>query len=532
MCSAGQGRQLIGQLIRFHFDPLRVRLRGEPKNVTGEREITDSGTKGHLLDTDGHGPTRLGKITKGSEVELQVEKLAFGGKAIAKADGFVIFLDHGVPGETVKALITRKKQNYAEARAIGTLLQSRDYRPPVCAHFGICGGCQWQDISYESQLFWKRAHVVECLGHIAGAGEPEVAPIIASPETAYYRNKMEFTFSDRRWLLAEELEREPGPESLFALGLHVRGFFDKVCNIDSCVLQSEETSAIMREVRQWAAKSGLPAYSIRTHQGFWRFLVIRAAKSTGQVLVHLITSASRGSDRIVDRLSEHVRSKFPRVTTFVHSINNKKSQVAVGDASRNLFGPGFIEERLGDKGGKLCFRISAHSFFQTNTLGALNLYETASRLAAFEGTEKVWDLYCGTGSIGLYIASRVKSVIGIELVEEAVRDAHENCRINNIGNCSFLAGDLKDTIGKALERGRPDVAIVDPPRAGMHPKVVKTLLEILPERIIAVSCNPASLARDAALLIEAYNIAEVQPIDLFPHTPHVECIIRFDRKQT
>jgi 23S rRNA (uracil1939-C5)-methyltransferase len=472
------------------------------------------------------------KIIKGTEIELQVEKLAFGGKAVAKVGGFVVFLDHAVPGQTVRALITRKKRNYAEARVIETLSQPPDYRPPVCPHFGICGGCQWQDISYETQLFWKRAHVVESLGHIAGAGEMEVASIVASPETLHYRNKMEFTFSDRRWLLAEELDRDFGSESLFALGLHVRGLFDKVCNIDKCILHSLEASAIMREVRQWAAKSGLPAYSIRTHQGFWRFLVIREAKSTGGILVHLITSGSPRSDLVVDRLSEYLLPKFPRVTTFVHSINDKKSQVAIGDSSRNVFGPGFIEERLGEKGERLRFRISAHSFFQTNTLGAQNLYETVSSLGAFEGTEKVWDLYCGTGSIGLYIASRVKSVIGIELVEDAVHDAIENCRINDIGNCSFLAGDLKDTIGKASQMGRPDVVIVDPPRAGMHPKVVKTLLEILPERIIAVSCNPASLARDAALLIEAYNIKEVRPIDLFPHTPHVECVVRFDRKET
>jgi len=467
---------------------------------------------------------RMEKITKGTQIELQVEKLAFGGKAVAKVDGFVVFLNHAVPGQMVKALITKKKKNYAEARVIETLTQSPDYRAPVCPHFGICGGCSWQDISYEAQLFWKRAHVVECLGHIAGAGETEVAPIIASPETQHYRNKMEFTFSDRRWLLAEELDREFSRESLFALGLHVKGLFDKVCNIDNCVLQSQESSAILLEVRRWAIESGLAAYNIRTHLGFWRFLVIREAKSTGQMLIHLITSANPHEDRTINRLSDHLLSKFPGVTTLIHSTNDKNSQVAVGDSSRVLFGPGFIEEKFGE----LRFQISANSFFQTNTFGAKNLYDTVSRLAGFEGFENVWDLYCGTGTIGLYIASLVKSVIGIELVEDAVHDAHENCRINNIGNCSFLAGDLKDVIAKAAQMGRPDVVIVDPPRAGMHPKVVKALLETRPKRIIAVSCNPASLARDAALLLEAYDIKEVQPIDLFPHTPHVECVVRFD----
>lgn len=468
----------------------------------------------------------MDKIAKGAEIELRIDKLAFGGKALARVDGFVVFLDRAVPGQTVKALITRKKRNYAEAKVIETISQSPGYRPPVCPHFGVCGGCLWQDISYEEQLFWKKAHIAECLEHIAGAAEMDIKPVTASPEVFHYRNKMEFTFSDRRWLLAEELERDFDPRSLFGLGLHVRGLFDKVLNIDTCYLQSPDAGAILREVRQWTATSGLPAYSVRTHEGFWRFLVIREAKSTGQILVHLITSGRPGAAGAVDLLVEHLRSKFPRITTLIHSVSDKSSQVAVGDSSRVAFGPGYIEEALGE----LRFRISAHSFFQTNTLAALKLYETIGRLAGFEGPEKVWDLYCGTGSIGLYIASRVRSVIGIELVEEAVRDARENCLINNIGNCSFLGGDLKEVIGKASQMGRPDVVIVDPPRAGMHPKVVKSLLETLPERIIAVSCNPASLARDAALLLDAYDIREVQPIDLFPHTPHLECVVRFDRK--
>jgi 23S rRNA (uracil1939-C5)-methyltransferase len=467
------------------------------------------------------------KIAKGAEIELQVDKLAFGGKGLSRVDGFVVFLDRAVPGQRVKARITRKKRNYAEARVIETLSQPPGYKPPVCEHFGVCGGCFWQDISYEEQLFWKKAHIAECLEHIGGAGPIEIEPVVASPEAFHYRNKMEFTFSDRRWLLAEELERDFDHQSIFGLGLHVRGLFDKVLNINTCHLQSPEASAILREVRQWAARSGLPAYRARTHEGFWRFLVIREAKNTGQLLVHLITSGTKGTEGGVDLLVEHLRSKFPQITTLIHSISDKSSQVAVGDSSRVAFGPGYIEETLGE----LRFRISAHSFFQTNTRAALKLYETIDQLAAFDGSEKVWDLYCGTGSIGLYIASRVKNVIGIELVEEAVRDARENCLINNIDNCSFLGGDLKDVIGKASQTGRPDVVIVDPPRAGMHPKVVKSLLETLPERIIAVSCNPASLARDAASLLDAYDMRGVRPVDLFPHTPHLECVVRFDKKQ-
>ncbi len=466
------------------------------------------------------------KISKGNEVDLYIEKLAFGGKAVAKVDGFVVFLDRAVPGQTVRARITKKKRNYAEGRLVEVLSQSPHYRAPVCPHFGICGGCLWQDIAYEEQLFWKRRHVIESLEHIAGAGETEVLPIVPSPETLHYRNKMEFTFSAKRWLLPEELEEEHSPDALFALGLHVRGFFDKVFNIDECLLQSHTASAILREVREWARKSGLPAYSIRSHEGFWRFLVIREAKRTGQILVHLITSGDSGARALMDRFADHLHTKFPGITTLIHSMNDKKSQVAVGDSSRVLFGPGFIEEMLGD----LRFRISANSFFQTNTLGAEKLYEHVARVADFNDSEKVWDLYCGTGSIGIFIASRVKEVVGIELVEDAVKDARENCRANGIHNCTFLAGDLKDVIRQASEAGPPDVVIADPPRPGMHPKVVKTLLELAPKRIIAVSCNPASLARDAALLMDAYEIKSVQPFDLFPHTPHVECVVRFDKK--
>ncbi|MGC9196814.1 MAG: 23S rRNA (uracil(1939)-C(5))-methyltransferase RlmD [Syntrophobacteraceae bacterium] len=469
----------------------------------------------------------MGTITKGAEIELQVEKLAFGGKGLSRVDGYVVFLDRAAPGQIVKALITKKKRNYAEARVLETISRAPGYRPPACGHFGVCGGCFWQDISYEEQLFWKKAHISECLEHIGGAGGIHVEPVMASPDVFHYRNKMEFTFSDRRWLLAEELEQDFAPQSLFGLGLHVRGLFQKVLNIDSCFLQSPDASSILREVRQWAAASGLAAYSVRTHEGFWRFLVIREAKATGQLLLHLITSGVPEANDRVDLLAAHLLSRFPRITTFIHSISAKSSQVAVGDSSRVLFGPGHIEEMLGE----LRFRISAHSFFQTNTRAALKLYDTIGRLAAFDGSEKVWDLYCGTGSIGLYIASRVKSVIGIELIEEAVRDARENCILNNIDNCSFFGGDLKDVIAKASQTGRPDVVIVDPPRAGMHPKVVKSLLETLPEKIIAVSCNPASLARDAALLLEAYTIGQVQPIDLFPHTPHLECVVRFDKKR-
>ncbi|MEM5786866.1 MAG: 23S rRNA (uracil(1939)-C(5))-methyltransferase RlmD [Syntrophobacteraceae bacterium] len=467
------------------------------------------------------------KLSKGTEIELQVEKLAFGGKGVARLGGFVVFLDRAVPGQIVRALIIKKKKNYAEARVTGVISESPHYVEARCPHFGVCGGCSWQNISYDTQLYWKRMHVLESLSHIAGVSEAEVGPIVASPQEYYYRNKMEFTFSSKRWLPPEEFQAgEYTSDDLFGLGLHVRGFFDKVFNVRECYLQSPAAVEILKVVREIAANSGLPAYSIRGNEGFWRFLVVRETKRTGQRLVHLITASNPDAERIVDSLAAELVEKFPDTTTLIHSISDKKSQVATGDFSRVLFGPGFIEEKLGE----LRFRISAHSFFQTNTLGTEMLYETAARFGSFDGSENVWDLYCGTGSIGIYIASRVKNVIGIEVVEEAINDAFENCRINGVDNCTFLAGDLKDVIKKASEAGRPDVVITDPPRAGIHPKVIKALLEIAPKRIVAVSCNPASLARDLTSLLDTYEIKGIQPFDLFPHTPHLECVIRLDRR--
>jgi 23S rRNA (uracil1939-C5)-methyltransferase len=470
----------------------------------------------------------LEQVKKGNEIELQVDKLAFGGKAVAREDGFVVFLDHAVPGQRVRALITKKKKQYAEGRVREVVSQSPDYKPPFCPHFGVCGGCSWQDIDYEKQLFWKRSHVIESLGHIAGQTDAVAEPIVPSPQQLYYRNKMEFTFSDRRWLLPEELGAEPPVSNrAFTLGLHVRGFFDKVFNLEECYLESPEAAEIVREAREFARESGLEPYSIRSQEGFWRFLVVREAKRTGQRLVNCITTPLPGGGPVVEKLAARLVSRFPGITSFVHSVSGSKAQVATGESARTLFGSGYIEEMLGD----LRFRISANSFFQTNTLGAEKLYGAVVRYGELDGSEAVWDLYCGTGSIAIYLAPKVKSVLGIEVVEDAVRDANENVRLNGVQNCSFRAGDLKDVIGRALEHGAPDIIVTDPPRAGMHPKVVKTLLEISPRRIIAVSCNPATLARDIALLAEKYEITGVQPFDLFPHTPHLECVVRLDRKR-
>lgn len=472
------------------------------------------------------------RISRGSEVELSVEKLAFGGKAIARLDGLVVFLDHALPGQRVKAKIVKRKSQHAEARVLEVISLSSRQCKPFCIHFGFCGGCQWQDLSYEDQLLWKREHVLECVRHLGGIKDALVEETVPSPLATHYRNKMEFTFSDSRWLLPEEIDRKDTCYNRnFALGLHVSGFFDKVFNVEQCFLQSPGSVAVLEEVRRWCEGSGIPPYSIRTQTGFWRFLVIREGKQTGQTLVHLITTAQEHHVEKVGELAGHLKALFPGITTFVHSMSAKKAQVATGETSRVLFGPGFIEEMLGSSR----FRISAHSFFQTNPYGAEKIYESIVQIAGFSGCETVWDLYCGTGSIAIFIASRVRRVVGFEVVPEAIEDAYANCRLNGVENCTFHAGDLKDSIAgaqsRALSGGLPDVIITDPPRAGMHPRVIKTLLEIAPHWIVAVSCNPATLARDLAMLQEKYTVEKVMPFDMFPQTPHIECLVKLKRAQ-
>ncbi len=474
-------------------------------------------------------PTSVPLVIKGAEVDLFVEKLAFGGKALGRLGGLVVFVDHGIPGQRVRVRITRKKAQFAEGRVIDLVEQSPGYVEPRCRHFGLCGGCGWQDLAYGEQLRWKGLQVQECLRQMAGLRAEDVKPAVGSPEQFYYRNKMEFTFAPRPWLTETAMAAGQNPHELgAALGLHVPGSFDRVFDLQECYLQSPLTGVLMTEVRDWVRQSDWPAYDTRGHRGFWRFLVVREGKRTGQMLVQLITT-DQGDLKVVDALGAHLRGRFPEITTLVHSVNAKKAQVAQGGGSRILWGPGCIEEEvLGRR-----FRISAESFFQTNTAAAEALYGAVIRLGEFTGQETVWDLYCGAGSIALSLADRVGRVVGFELVEAAVQDAYVNSRLNGVENCQFVAGDLKDCIREALkvrQQPRPEVVVTDPPRAGMHPQVIEALLELGPRRIVAVSCNPATLARDLALLQAGYDIVTVEPFDLFPHTGHIECVVRLEKR--
>lgn len=470
-------------------------------------------------------------LIKGAEVDLDIDKLAFGGKALGRVDGFVVFVEHAVPGQRVRVQITRKKSQFAEGRVVQILAQSPAYTPPFCRHFGVCGGCQWQDLAYGEQMHWKGLQVQEALRQVKGLGPEKIGTPVASPQQIYYRNKMEFTFAPRPWLPAADRSAEKTPGNSCALGLHVGASLEHIFDLEECFLQSPQAPLIVQEVRRWCRESRLPAYDPRTRRGCWRFLVLREGKGTGQMLAHLLTTG-QGEGEAVEALGVHLRARFPALTTMVHSRSRKKAQVASGEASHILWGPGYIEERLGD----LRLRISPQAFLQTNTEAAAGLYGAINRLGGFTGKETVWDLYCGAGSIALAVAAQVRRVVGFELVPEAVNDAYTNSRLNGLDNCRFLAGDLKELIREALRSPRhyprPEMVITDPPRSGLHPQVVQALKELAPRRLLYVSCNPATLARDLALLQDQYEILTVQPFDFFPHTAHIECLACLERRRT
>ncbi len=468
-------------------------------------------------------------MKRGDIVELGVDAVAFEGKSIARLDGFVIFVRGGVPGDTVRARVAVAKKSFAEADIVEVLRPSALRTTPRCRYFGPCGGCRWQHVTYDAQLGFKRQHVVDALERIGGFIGLVVKPALGAPEPFFYRNKMEFSFGDR-WLTGEEMaaaadgKGQRGPETPFALGLHIPGRYDRVLDLHECWLQSETSARIVNEVRSFCLESNIPVYSTETGQGYLRNLVIREGKRTGDRMVNLVTRDDRPA--IMRLISARLLAAVPAITTIVNNITERKSQVAFGDAERVYHGSGTITERIGTR----TYRISANSFFQTNTGQAEVLYDAARRMAALEPGDVVYDLYSGTGTIALHVADRVRTVIGIESVDHAVRDANINAELNGVTNCTFLTGDLKDTLsgspGAAI-LPRPDVVITDPPRAGMHAKVLKELRALHARRIVYVSCNPGTQARDLKTLCEdgMYAIEEIQPVDMFPHTYHVENVV-------
>ena len=456
-------------------------------------------------------------LKKEQSIDVEISDIAYGGKGLTRISGMAVFVDQAVPGDRVLIRITRKKKNYAEARVMELLKASPDRIDPPCVYSGFCGGCKWQFLDYRVQLKYKRQHVQETLQHIGQIGEVPVHPTIASPQTFGYRNKMEFTCTDHRWLTPAEMQQHEIDKG-FGLGLHVPGTFFKVFDTKRCLLQPDLGNHLLDEVRRFMRSSGLPPYGLRSHEGFWRFLMLRHSVAFNRWMVNIVTGAD--DRRVLRALAKALMQKFPEVSAVIHNITTRKAGVTTGESEMTLAG----DSTLIDKIGSFAFEISANSFFQTNTAGAAKLYETVKRYAELSGSETVLDLYSGTGTIPILLSDAASEVIGLEMAPSAVADAENNCRQNQIENCRFIPGDIRETL-PAISR-RPQVVIVDPPRAGMHPAVAAQLLALMPERIVYVSCNPATLARDLALLKDAYRLKEVQPVDLFPHTYHMESVAR------
>lgn len=460
-------------------------------------------------------------VRKKQELELDVTGIAFGGRGISKINGYTVFVDQAVPGDRVLARIVKKKKSYAEARTLEVIRTSLDRIEPPCRYSGWCGGCKWQFLQYERQLQYKRLNVAEAVERIGQLEDVIVHPVLASEKIFGYRNKMEFSCSDRRWLLPEELGREDIPKD-FALGLHVPGTFDKILDIDACLLHPEKGNRILNDVRDLIRASGLSPYGLRTHEGFWRFVMLRHSVAEDRWLVNLVTASE--NREAVQSVADFLMDAHNDIAGVVNNITAKKAAVAAGEYEIPLAGRPFLQEHLGD----FVFDVSANSFFQTNTRQAEKLYDTVRQYAALTGDQTVVDLYTGTGTIAIWLSAEAGKIVGLEIAESAVADAGKNCEKNNITNCSFISGDIRSCISQISIR--PDVMIIDPPRAGMHKDVVKAILEMAPGRIVYVSCNPATLARDLSLLSENYNAEEIQPVDMFPHTFHIEAVARLERQ--
>lgn len=452
------------------------------------------------------------------------------GKALAKVDGLVVFITGAVPGDVADLRVTRKKKSFAEASLVRLVQPSPHRTTPFCNHFGTCGGCTWQHFAYDAQLSWKRQEVIDNLQRLGGLELPEVPATLASPKERYYRNKLEYTFSAQRWFTKEELDGGDRIEDRKALGYHLPGRFDKILDVSECWLQPAPSDAIRNFIRQYSATNGLSHYNIRRHEGWLRTMTIRTT-TTGEVMALFAFGHEDAAPR--EALLRALMKEFPAITSLLWCINPKKNDT-IWDLDIQVFhGRDHIVEELADEGhAPLRFRIGPKSFFQTNPEQTRVMYELVRAFAGLEGDELVYDLYCGAGSISLFLARHCGRVIGAEIVPEAIADAHANAGLNGITNVAFEAGDLKDLLNADFiaRHGSPDVVVLDPPRAGMHPSVVERIREMAPPRVVYISCNPSTQARDLALLKDLYRVTHVQPLDMFPHTWHVENIVRLERR--
>lgn len=448
---------------------------------------------------------------------LLVTGYAAEGKSLAKYEGKVIFMENAVPGDIVTVRLIKNKKDWAEGQVIRINTYSPERIQPFCKHFGVCGGCQWQMLPYEKQLEYKQEQVLQSLKRIGKLEFPEIRPILGSARTTGYRNKLEYTFSNRRYLLKEELADRKISTIQNAAGFHARGIFDKVVDVDICYLQEEPTNWIRKEVRRWAIENGVSFYDILRHEGFLRNVQVRLCR-TGEIMVNIVFGYL--DEALQNNLLRHLQNQFPSITTLLFTINPKRNDSLNDLQPVTFYGMGYVIEKL----EKFSFKIGPKSFFQTNTAQAERLYQVVREFAALNGTETIYDLYCGTGSIGIFLSDLAKKVVGIELIPEAINDAKENALLNQVHHAAFFEGDVTAICNDAFleANGRPDLIISDPPRAGMSDKLVAKLLEMSVEKIVYVSCNPATQARDLHLLSEKYQISAVQPVDMFPHTLHIE----------
>lgn len=468
------------------------------------------------------------QIKKGEIVELEISEYAFEGKGIAKVSlddnsekKFVVFVNGAYPGDRVKVQIRKKKKTFAEGKVHEIIKPSPQRVKAECKFFGTCGGCKQQDLNYQSQLKYKEEQVHDIFERIAGIVDVEILPIIGADKTFYYRNKMEFSFSDKRWLTEDEVNKSGDiHDRNFALGLHIPRIYDKVLDIDECFLQSEESNKILNITREFFKSRNTSIYSTQTHTGYLRNLVIKQSHHEDELMVNLVTSTN--DESLMKSYTHKLVEKVPQITTVINNVNEKKAQVAIGDYEKVYYGKGFIYDRIGN----YKFRISPNSFFQTNTLQAEKLYKTALDFADLKGDEVVYDLYAGAGTITIFSADSAGKLYAFENIDSAVEDARINSELNKIDNITYINADLNKSIRPIVNAGKipkPDVVISDPPRSGMNPRTVNDVISMNPGKLVYVSCNPATQARDIKLLIEnGYSLVKLRPVDMFPHTHHIE----------
>lgn len=450
---------------------------------------------------------------------VSIIDIAEEGKGVGKAEDLVLFVEKAVPGDVVDVEVYRKKKNFGEGKIKELKTPSSHRSTPFCEHFGTCGGCKWQHMTYDAQLQFKQKAVHDALTRLAKLDVDHMLPIVPSPEDRYYRNKLEFTFSDKRWLYDGE-NRDDVQLDMNALGFHIPGRFDKILDVNHCYLQADPSNQLRNSINSFARQHGLTYYNLRNHTGALRNLIIRTA-STGELMVIVVFAYP--TEEEVDLLMNFIDKDFPQITSLLYILNEKKNDTIFDQEVKAWRGPEYIHEEMNG----IKFRIGPKSFYQTNSIQALKLYEITRDFAGFKGDELVYDLYTGAGTIANFVAGSVREVVGVEYVPSAIEDAKINSGINNITNTKFYAGDMKDVLNAEFiaEHGKPDVVITDPPRAGMHADVVARLMEMEAPKIVYVSCNAATQARDLLILKEKYNVTQIQPVDMFPHTQHVENVV-------